>query len=152
MGGLNCWENWMPLPRASLYAQGENVHVAVWPGGVQNTEMITRFIATESRSYVLSVSGLMRPEDWTQAQLPSGVSLEATETWANGGSCIASPDGEWLVAPVEATEQTLTAELDIEAIRRARHNFDPSAHYSRPDVTSLKVDRRRQQIGEFIDR
>ncbi len=59
VGGLNCWENWMPLPRAALYGQGENLHVAVWPGSRRNTEDITRFIARESRSYVVSVSGLM---------------------------------------------------------------------------------------------
>jgi predicted amidohydrolase len=48
VGGLNCWENWMPLARSSLYAQGENLHVAVWPGGIHNTRNITRFIAMES--------------------------------------------------------------------------------------------------------
>jgi len=52
VGALNCWENWMPLARASLYAQGEDLHVAIWPGSVRNTEHITRFIARESRSYV----------------------------------------------------------------------------------------------------
>ena len=62
-GGLNCWENWMPLARTALYAQGEDLHVAVWPGSVRNTQDITRFIARESRSYVVSVSGLMRRED-----------------------------------------------------------------------------------------
>ena len=63
VGGLSCWENWMPLVRAALYAQGEDLHVAVWPGGIHNTCDITRFIALESRSYVASVSGLMRRED-----------------------------------------------------------------------------------------
>src|SRR5271168_1520492 len=63
VGGLNCWENWMPLPRAALYAQSEDLHVAVWPGASRNTRDITRFIALESRSYVLSVSGLMRRGD-----------------------------------------------------------------------------------------
>ncbi|MEL6629104.1 MAG: carbon-nitrogen hydrolase family protein, partial [Bacteroidota bacterium] len=63
LGGLNCWENWMPLPRATLYAQGENVHVAVWPGNVRNTIDLTRHIAVENRSYVISVSGLMRRSD-----------------------------------------------------------------------------------------
>ncbi|MBW3544058.1 MAG: carbon-nitrogen hydrolase family protein, partial [Bacteroidetes bacterium] len=63
VGGLNCWENWMPLSRAALYAQGENLHVAVWPGSKRNTIDITRYIARESRSYVISASGLMRKED-----------------------------------------------------------------------------------------
>ena len=57
VGGLNCWENWMPLVRASLYGQGEDLHIAIWPGGMHNTHNITRFIAFESRSYVASISG-----------------------------------------------------------------------------------------------
>ena len=64
VGGLNCWENWMPLARTALYGQGENLHVAVWPGGLHNTKDITRFIARESRSYVISVSSLMKTTDF----------------------------------------------------------------------------------------
>ena len=60
IGGPDCWQNWMPLARAALYAQGEDVHVAVWPGSARNTSDITQFIAKEGRSYVLSASGLMR--------------------------------------------------------------------------------------------
>ncbi len=63
VGGLNCYENWMPLSRAALYAQGEDLHVALWPGNLRNTEETTRFLAREGRSYVLAVSGLMRRED-----------------------------------------------------------------------------------------
>ncbi|MEL7298314.1 MAG: nitrilase-related carbon-nitrogen hydrolase, partial [Pseudomonadota bacterium] len=85
VGGLNCWENWMPLPRAALYAQGETLHVAVWPGNLHNTADITRFVARESRSYVLSVSGLMRPQD-LPAELSDDLALDIDETWANGGS------------------------------------------------------------------
>ena len=59
----------MPLPRAALYGMGEDCHVAVWPGNVRNTEDITRFIAREARSYVISVSSIMRrgdiPDDQT---------------------------------------------------------------------------------------
>ena len=102
VGGLNCWENWMPLPRSSLYAQGENLHVAVWPGGIHNTRDITRYIALESRSYVASVSGLMRREDIGDSSAWRKTVAEASpEVLASGGSCIAGPDGEWLVAPSE---------------------------------------------------
>ena len=59
VGGLNCWENWMPLPRTALYGMGEDLHIAVWPGSNHNNKDITRFIARESRSYVISVSSLM---------------------------------------------------------------------------------------------
>ena len=64
VGGLNCWENWMPLGRASLYGMGEDLHVAVWPGSIRNTEDITRFIAKEARSFVVSVGGLMSVKDF----------------------------------------------------------------------------------------
>ena len=152
VGGLNCWENWMPLPRAALYAQGENVHVAVWPGNVRNTQDITRFMAREGRSYVLSVSSLMHA-DWIPDTFPHAASVkQAAKSWmADGGSCIASPDGEWLLKPQAETEGLFSAELDLNVIRRERQNFDPAGHYSRPDVTRLVVDRSRQSTVSFED-
>ncbi len=93
----------MPLPRAALYGQGENVHIAVWPGNENNTKDITRFIARESRSYVLSVSSLMRKDDFPNAP-HTGKLKEVPEELANGGSCIAGPDGEWILKPVLHTE------------------------------------------------
>lgn len=153
VGALNCWENWMPLARASLQSQGEDLHVAIWPGNTRNTAEITRFMALEGRSYVLSVSGLMRAED-LPADLPGGDSLRdaaADMPWAAGGSCMAGPDGGWLIEPVENEQGLFVAEIDHEQVRRARHNFDPSGHYSRPDVFRLEVDRTRQRIGRFRD-
>ncbi len=151
-GGLNCWENWMPLPRAALYAQGENLHVAAWPGNRRNTLDITRFLAREGRSYVLSVSGLMH-RDWIPDAVPHAQAIrEAAGEWmADGGSCIAGPDGEWVIEPVTGEETLLTAELDLNLVYRERQNFDPAGHYARPDVTRLLVDRRRQGTAEFKD-
>jgi len=145
VGGLNCWENWMPLPRASLYGQGENVHIAVWPGGLHNTKDITRFIARESRSYVLSVSAVLRKE-----QIPVDTPyrkefIEKMPQWlANGGSCIAGPDGEWEVEPIVEEEGLFYHTLKLDRIYQERMNFDPVGHYSRPDVTKLWVNYERQ--------
>ncbi|TKD63640.1 carbon-nitrogen hydrolase family protein [Flavobacterium sp. ASW18X] len=152
VGGLNCWENWMPLARASLYGQGENLHIAVWPGNLNNTQDITRFIARESRSYVISVSSLMQTKDFPKNTPFLDTILEkAPAVLGNGGSCIASPDGEWLIEPVVDKAGLIYAELDFERVYQERQNFDPVGHYSRPDVTKLSVNRERQSTIEIKD-
>lgn len=153
VGALNCWENWMPLARASLQAQGEDLHVAIWPGSARLTRDITRFMALEGRSYVLSVSGLMRIDDLPD-NLPHASALKAVAgdmPWAAGGSCLVGPDGRWIIEPDETTDGLLIADIDATEVRRARHNFDPTGHYSRPDVFKLKINRRRQAIADFDD-
>lgn len=152
LGGLNCWENWMPLPRASLYAQGEDLHIAVWPGSDHNTRDITRFIARESRSYVVSVSALMKKSDFPQYTPHLKVILDkAPEVLANGGSCVAGPDGEWVLPPIIDKEGISLVDLDLNKVFEERQNFDPAGHYSRPDVTRLYVDRSRQSTVKFDD-
>jgi nitrilase len=150
VGGLNCWENWMPLARAAMYGQGEDLHIAIWPGGIHNTHDITRFIAKESRSYVASVSGLMRASDFPKDTPHLSAILEnSPAVFANGGSCIAGPDGKWVVEPVPDEEKLIVAMIDHKRVREERQNFDPSGHYSRPDVTQLKVNRTRQSTVMF---
>lgn len=150
VGGLNCWENWMPLSRTALYGMGENLHVAVWPGSDYNTKDITRFIARESRSFVLSVSGLMRiadfPEDTPHLEK---IIEKAPQVLANGGSCIAGPDGEWIIEPVLDKEGLIFGNLDINRVYEERQNFDVTGHYSRPDVTRLVINRKRQSLIEL---
>ncbi|NRB70967.1 MAG: carbon-nitrogen hydrolase family protein [Xanthomonadales bacterium] len=152
VGGLNCWENWMPLPRAALYGQGENLHVAVWPGSVRNTADITRYLALEGRSYVLSVSAVMR-QQWLPDELPLTAAMKAEqEDWlCDGGSCIAAPDGSWLLEPQQGCEGVFVADLDLNRVYEERQNFDPAGHYSRPDVTRLVVNRERQSTVRFSD-
>lgn len=152
VGALNCWENWMPLPRAALYAQGEDLHVAIWPGGLHNTKDITRFIAKESRSYVVSVSSLMRPDDFPKdTPYLDDILADAPEYMANGGSCVAAPTGEWILEPQVGEEKVYFAEIDHDVVLQERHSFDPVGHYSRPDVTQLHVNRERQSTAKFKD-
>lgn len=147
VGGLNCWENWMPLVRAAMYAQGEDLHVSIWPGNKRNTEKLIPMIAQESRSYVVGVSGLFSPEHIPNDFPYSEEMRKATkETLANGGSCIAAPDGSWVVEPVVNEERLIISELDHKKVREERQNFDPSGHYSRPDVLSLNVNKERQSV------
>ena len=153
VGGLNCWENWMPLARTAMYAGGEDLHVAVWPGGTDLTRDITRFIAREGRVFVLSAGPLHSAED-----IPDSFPLAAAVREAlreghseDGGSCIAGPDGEWIIPPVADTEQLVCADIDVARVREERQNFDPTGHYARPDVLRLDVTRRRLVAVEFED-
>ena len=152
LGALNCWENWMPPARTALYGMGEDLHVAIWPGSLRNTGEITRFIALESRSFVVSVSGMLKP-DQVPAGTPNAKLLleNAPEVFADGGSCIAAPDGSWVIEPVVGKEGLFTAEIDHKLVRKERHNFDPVGHYSRPDVFNLEINRKRQSIISISD-
>ena len=152
VGGLNCWENWMPLSRAALYGMGENLHVAVWPGSVRNTGDITKFIAKEGRSFVVSVSGLMTKRDFPSDTPYIDLILKnCPETLTDGGSCIAGPNGEWILEPQIGKEELFIKRLDLNRVLEERQNFDPAGHYSRPDVTKLSVNRKRQSIIEVVD-
>src|SRR5690606_36871905 len=122
------------------------------PGNLRNTEQITPFIAREGRNFAVSVGGLMRRAD-IPAHLPqSDVLLAALpETMANGGSCIAGPDGQWVVPPCVSEERLLLADIDLARVREERQSFDPFGHYSRPDVLELTVDQRRRSGAYFRD-
>lgn len=152
LGALNCWENWMPLVRAAMYAQGEDLHVASWPGSDYNTRDVTRFAAREGRSYVLAASSLMRRRDIPDS-VPHATELRRRlpAVMGNGGSCIAGPDGEWIVPPVVGREALIVRTIDHRRVREERHNFDAAGHYGRPDVTHLTVDRRRQATVTTVD-
>ena len=152
VGGLNCWENWVPTARHALYSQGMDLHVAAWPGSVELTEDITRFIAKEGRCFVLSAGALLRPED-----IPSDFPLRdlalahGEESFFDGGSAIAAPNGDWLVEPLAGEERLVTADIDVQAVRQERQNFDPAGHYFRGDVFQVSVDRRRLDPADFTD-
>jgi nitrilase len=75
----------------------------------------------------------------------------APEVLANGGSCIASPNGEWLIEPVLHKEGLIIETLDFNRVLEERQNFDCVGHYSRPDVTKLHVNRERQSTVSFDD-
>ncbi|MFO0838133.1 MAG: carbon-nitrogen hydrolase family protein [Phycisphaerae bacterium] len=150
VGALNCWENWMPLARAALLGDGEDLHVAIWPGSRGLTQDSTRFFALEGRTFVISASALLRDAD-IPADLPlrDRIVRTAGEVLYDGGSCVAGPDGRWIVEPVVGREEIFVADLDLARVREERQNFDPVGHYCRPDVLRLSVNRTRQVAAEF---
>ncbi|BBZ28609.1 nitrilase [Mycolicibacterium madagascariense] len=152
IGALNCWENWMPQARQALYAQGEHLHVGAWPGSHELTSDITRFIAKEGRVFSLAVGGIIArsdiPDDFPLAE---ELRAASTEMPFNGGSAIAGPDGAWIIDPVCGREGLLVADLDLAAVAAERSTFDPTGHYSRPDVFHTTVDRTRWPTVAFIE-
>ena len=145
VGGLNCWENWMPLARHTLYSQGEHLHIATWPGTPDITRNISRFIAMEGRVYVLSVSGILGIEH-VPDDFPLYDEMAEVKGWGStGGTMIVAPRGDVIVGPCIDEEKILYADLNLGLVQRERHNFDPSGHYSRPDVFRLQVDTTRHQ-------
>jgi nitrilase len=152
VGALNCWENWMPLARAALYGQGENLRIALWPGGEHNTRDITPVLAKEGRSFVISASSVLRAGDVASDVGPLAMGIaDASEWLCDGGSCIAGPDGSWVVPPVVREERVIVADIDLGRVLEERQNFDPSGHYARPDVLRLSVVRERQTSVRFQD-
>lgn len=154
VGGLNCWENWMPQARHAMYAGGEDLHVSVWPGAVRNTEDIVRFIALEGRVWSLAAGGMFTlgdvPTDFPAYDLLAESEATQGPIGSDGGSGLAAPDGSWVVEPT-SDELLVTGTIDTTAVREERQNFDPTGHYARPDVFRVEVDRSRHRAVRFSD-
>ena len=141
LGGLICWENYMPLARAALYARGIDIYLApTW----DNSDVwvpTLRHIAKEGRCYVIGVTACIRGCD-LPAGLPGRAELYGgAEDWlSRGNSVIVGPDGEILAGPLTGEDGIIFAHIDAAAARTARQQFDPVGHYSRSDILRLTVD------------
>ncbi len=154
LGGLICWENYMPLARFSLYAQGVEVWVApTWDEG-DGWIASMRHIALEGRCWVIGAGCAIRASD-VPADFPERDRLyPEPEEWLNrGDSVIVAPSGEIVAGPLHETYGILTAEIDAAAARAAHYTLDAAGHYNRPDIFSLRVDRspRRQVSFEHAE-
>ncbi|MBB5343533.1 carbon-nitrogen hydrolase family protein [Tunturibacter empetritectus] len=130
VGGLICWEHWMPLARMAMHESGEQIHIAVWPTANEMAQLASRHYAFEGRCFVLAV-GLMMPT----SDLPSDLPHEVKDTWVErGGSAIIAPDASYIVEPIYDREELIVADLDLTWIDRESMALDVTGHYSRPDI------------------
>ncbi|MGH8976451.1 MAG: carbon-nitrogen hydrolase family protein [Acidimicrobiia bacterium] len=142
VGGLICWENYMPLARAAMYEQGIDILLAptwdnsdVWVASM-------RHIAKEGRCYVLGITSCLRATDVPASfRGRDDIYGDADDWMSRGNTVIVDPYGKVLAGPITETERILYADVDIETVRQSRRQFDVVGHYARPDVFELRVNR-----------
>jgi nitrilase len=138
IGGLICWENYMPLARFALYESGVEIYVASTADDGDGWQATLVHIARESRAFVVSPCHFQRASGYPE-DFPLLDELEGIETIGRGGSAILAPDGSYLAGPLYDDEGILYAELDPARLFEERQRFDPAGHYHRPDVLGLTV-------------
>ncbi len=140
VGGLICWEHWMPLARQAMHNAGEHIHVAVWPTVHEMHQIASRHYAFEARCFVLASGLVMRVKDLpAELRATTGLASNSDAFLLRGGSAIIGPDGKYVVEPVYEQETIVTAQLDLNAVDREKMTLDVSGHYSRPDVFDLQI-------------
>ncbi|HHQ47298.1 MAG TPA: carbon-nitrogen hydrolase family protein [Acidobacteria bacterium] len=152
IGTLICWENYMPLARYALYAQGLEVLVTpTWDWGERWVASM-RHIAREGGTWVLATATAMQgadiPEDFPGREL---LFPDAGEWLNEGGALVVRPVGDLLAGPLSREKGVLFAEIDPGAARRARRLLDVTGHYSRPDIFHLAVDRASRPPVVFVE-
>ena len=138
VGGLICWENYMPLARFALYESGVEIYVASTADDGDAWQSTLVHIARESRAYVVAPCHFQRAESYPP-DFPLRAELEGADLLGRGGSAILAPDGSCLAGPLYDAEGILYAELDPARLLAERQRFDPVGHYHRPDVLRLAV-------------
>lgn len=140
VGGLICWENYMPLARMAMYAKGVEIYLAPTADARDAWQSTMRHIALEGRCFVLGCNQYV-----TRAMYPADLSgvedlVDQPEIMCRGGSVIVSPLGEVIAGPLYDKEDILCAELDLAEVVRSKLDFDVVGHYARPDLFQLIVD------------
>lgn len=139
IGGLICWENYMPLARMAMYDKGIELYLAPTADARDTWQATLRHIACEGRCFVLGCNQYMTKEMYPDDLKELKELDEQPEVMCRGGSAIISPLGKVLAGPLYEQEGILFADLDLGAIARSKFDFDVVGHYARPDVFQLTV-------------
>ncbi len=139
IGGLICWENYMPLARMAMYAKGLSIYLAPTADQRESWQATLRHIACEGRCFVLGCNQYFRKSMYPRDLALYDELADLPEELCRGGSAIIDPFGEYLCQPLYGAEGLLYAELDLNLIRQGHLDFDVVGHYNRPDVFKLSV-------------
>ncbi len=151
VGGLICWENYMPLARMAMYGKGTEIYLAPTADARPRWQSTLQHIALEGRCFVLGCNQFV-----TRDMYPDDLEIRSEleqwpETLCRGGSAIYSPMGDCLAGPLWDEEGVLRAELDMSEIERSKFDFDVVGHYARPDVFRLEVNEGASLPVTFTD-
>jgi nitrilase len=138
IGGLICWENYMPLARFALYESGVEIYIASTADDGDAWQATLVHIARESRAFVISPCHFQRGSSYPE-DFPLREEIEGINPLGRGGSAILAPDGSYLAGPFYDEEGILYADLDPQRLAEERQRFDAAGHYHRPDVLELTV-------------
>jgi nitrilase len=145
VGAVTCWENYMPLMRAAMYAKGIEIYCAPTADDLEMWVTSMRHIAKEGRVFVLSACQFLQRSD-----CPSDYETSHERpVLLRGGSCIVAPTGDLLAGPVYDSSAILYADIDLDDIPRGKYDLDVCGHYARPDVFQLAVDERAKRAVTF---
>ncbi|HJU75640.1 MAG TPA: carbon-nitrogen hydrolase family protein [Gemmatimonadaceae bacterium] len=140
IGGLICWEHWMPLARQALHDSGETIHVAVWPTVHEMHQIASRHYAFEGRCFVLAAGAVMRARALPKELERHPDKAPEDDSWVmRGGSAIIAPNGSYLAGPIFEQATLLVTEIDLDDVRREQMTLDVSGHYARPDCFDFTV-------------
>ncbi len=136
LGGLICWENYMPLARFSLYESGVEIYIASTADDGDAWQATLVHIAREARAFVVAPGHFQRAASYPD-DFPLRGKLDGRDILGRGGSAILGPDGGYLAGPLYDEEGILYADLDPVRLLEERQRFDAAGHYHRPDLLRL---------------
>lgn len=140
IGGLICWEHWMPHARQALHIGGEDIHVALWPSVKEMHQIASRHYAFEGRCFVVAAGSIMRRSDIPQElEMADNETGEENELILNGGSAVIGPDGQYVAGPAFGSEVIILARINLERIREESMVLDVTGHFNRPDIFDFRL-------------
>lgn len=145
IGGLICWENYMPLARMSMYIKGVEIYLAPTADARPSWQSTLQHIALEGRCFVLGSNQFVRKSDYPERY--QDFLQDEPEIMSSGGSVIVAPNGDVLSGPLLNEEGLLTAELDLDQVKKTKLDFDVIGHYARNDVFDYKVNGQPESIN-----